>query len=290
MSKTTYEPAADARASAVAAVARAGEPDRYLAALLARSPERQAMLALAAFSAELARVPYLVSREPAVGSIRLQWWREALELPAHLRAGSEVADAVRAAALTYQLPAPLLASVIDACSTQLEAGPLPSNDALRGYLWNAEGSQFALAARVLDGATGAGVEAACAAAGEAYGLVRLLMDLPRSLSLGRIPLSQPQIAAAGLSPEELLAGAETAKIGRLLGGCREQIGASLDLARRLAREFPRTTRVGFLPLALVGTYLRAVEQTMPSGLRAQARIAPLTRVCRIAAAHWLGRP
>ena len=63
---------------AVAASARSGEPDRYLAALLAPPDARPHLLALAAFSSELARVPSLVTREPAMGEIRLQWWRDAL--------------------------------------------------------------------------------------------------------------------------------------------------------------------------------------------------------------------
>jgi len=51
----------------------------------------------------------------------------------------------------------------------------------------------------------------------------------------------------------------------------------------------RNMRVAFLPLALVETYLRALERPGRDVLRTPAEIAPLTRVCRIAAAHWLGR-
>ena len=62
----------------VAAIAREGEPDRYLAALLAPAPEREALLALAAFAAELTRIPLRVVQEPMMGEIRLEWWRTAL--------------------------------------------------------------------------------------------------------------------------------------------------------------------------------------------------------------------
>ena len=62
----------------VIASARSGEPDRYLAALLAPPAARADLLALAAFASELARVPSLVTREPTMGEIRLQWWRDAL--------------------------------------------------------------------------------------------------------------------------------------------------------------------------------------------------------------------
>jgi phytoene synthase len=290
VTSATDTTAAAARSSTVAAVARAWEPDRYLAALLAPPAEREALLALAAFSAELVRIPFAAAREPAMGSVRLQWWHDALALPAHLQAGHEVADAVRIAVRTQDLPLTLLADAIDARAVLLDAGPLPSRDALLEFLWRAEGSQFALAAHILGAPIRGDAAGACRAAGEAYGLARLLMGLPRSLSLGRIPLPQEEIAAAGLSPEDLRARTEAGKVERLLGRCFEQIDDSLDLARRLARELPRATRVAFLPLALVGTYLRAVKRTAPSALRAEAGVAPLARVLRIAAAHWLGRP
>ena len=62
----------------VADIARAGEPDRYLAALLAPAPQREALLAMAAFATELARIPRRAVREPFMGEVRLQWWRDAL--------------------------------------------------------------------------------------------------------------------------------------------------------------------------------------------------------------------
>ena len=50
-----------------------------------------------------------------------------------------------------------------------------------------------------------------------------------------------------------------------------------------------SVRPAFLPLALVEPYLRALERPGRDVLRSVAEIAPLTRVWRIAAAHWLGR-
>ena len=47
----------------VAQAARAQEPDRYLSALYAPEPARSRLVALAAFQAEIARIPASV-REP----------------------------------------------------------------------------------------------------------------------------------------------------------------------------------------------------------------------------------
>src|SRR4249920_224039 len=89
-------------AETVATSARAGEPDRYLAALLAPPAARDGLLALAAFSAELGRIGQLVTREPMMGEIRLQWWRDALRpRDSGERTGNPVADALREAMLRH---------------------------------------------------------------------------------------------------------------------------------------------------------------------------------------------
>jgi 15-cis-phytoene synthase len=271
------------------AAAREGEPDRYLAALLAPPPQREALLALAAFVAELARVPRLVAREPLMGQIRLQWWRDALALPNGQRTGHGVADAVRQAARAFDLPAPLLDGLIEARGLDLAGAPFADDRALQDYLWSTEGAPFALAARVLGQPVSAGLEAACRVAGQAYGMARLLFTLPHSLARGHIALPQAAIADAGVTTQELLAGTTGTKVGALLGGYRTQIDHNLVNARRLAVQLPRSTRIAFLPLALVQPYVRAQERAGRASLREAARIAPLTRVCRIAAAHFLGR-
>src|SRR5581483_4773128 len=97
-------PASAPQTDAVLQSARAGEPDRYLAALLAPAAARAHLLALAAFSSELGRVASAVTREPLMGEIRLQWWRDALEPGASGEpTGNPVADAVRTAVTAHDL-------------------------------------------------------------------------------------------------------------------------------------------------------------------------------------------
>jgi 15-cis-phytoene synthase len=281
--------APEADGEAVAAAARAGEPDRYLAALLAPPPRREALLALAAFAAEVARIPRLVVREPLMGEMRLQWWRDALALAEGQRTGHGVADAVRRAGRSYGLPAALLEGLIEARLFELGGGPFADERKLHEFLWSTEGALFALAARVLGLPPGADVDAVCGAAGQAYGMARLLFALPQSLAQGRIPFSQTAIAKAGVDARELLAGTARTGVDALLGDCRAQIRHSLGSARRLVARLPRGSRIAFLPLALVRSYVRAQARADRLSLREEARIAPLTRVSRIAAAHVFGR-
>jgi phytoene synthase len=284
-------------AAEVAAVARAGEPDRYLAALLAPEPQREGLLALAAFAAELARIPHRAVREPFMGEIRLQWWRTALELgdgegepEAPGGGGHGVAEAMLAAIRRHDLPVARLDDMIEAHALELRAAPFQDDTALHGFLDRTEGALFALACHVAGVAARPEIDAACIAAGRTYGLARLIQRLPRSLALGRVPLAQAQVEAAGLSAHELLAGADGGAGGEaLLRAYSAQIGGSLAEARRLVRDLPRRERIAFLPLALVGPYLRLVERQGGGALREEAQIVPLTRVCAIAAAHLLGR-
>jgi NADH dehydrogenase [ubiquinone] 1 alpha subcomplex assembly factor 6 len=61
--------------SAVAALVRRHDRDRYQTVLFAPAARREALFALYAFNYEIARVRESVT-EPILGQIRLQWWRE----------------------------------------------------------------------------------------------------------------------------------------------------------------------------------------------------------------------
>src|SRR5215469_407438 len=63
--------------SPVAALVRQHDHDRFQTALFAPSAQREALFALYAFNYEIARVRETV-REPMLGRIRLQWWREVI--------------------------------------------------------------------------------------------------------------------------------------------------------------------------------------------------------------------
>jgi phytoene synthase len=278
-------------AEVVAAAARVGEPDRYLAALLTPEPARSALLALAAFCAEIGRVPFVAASEPAIGEIRLQWWREALD-PARGTAltGSPVADALRLAAERHNLSRSRLVDMIDACALELSA-VAPADDAgLRDYLWKREGVPFALAARILAPDVPAGqTDEAAGACGQAYGLARLLLVLPHTLASGRMPLPLSRLDAVGVRQQDLSAGSNSAGVAEVLAGLRSECRVALAASRQHVAKLPREVRTAFLPLALVGSYLRASERPDRDPLRGTAEIVPLVRVCRIAMAHWLGR-
>ena len=131
--------------------ARAGEPDRYLAALLApRARARRPAGAGGVLGRDRPRALRRRQRAdhrrdpPAVVA------RCAGARPAAARTGIPVADALRAAAERHDL-ARALCSRHDRCALAATSAArcLADDAALRDYLWKSEGALFALAARVV---------------------------------------------------------------------------------------------------------------------------------------------
>ena len=271
--------------AAVAAAARTHDPDRYLAALFAPEAERGDLWTLAAFGAELQRIPLLVS-ETMMGRIRLQWWRDAIEGGgSEGRTGNPVADALRDVMRRRSLPEGLVHAMIDGRASELDDEALPDEQSFRAYLGKVAGAPFALAARVLGSAHTAEAERAMAAAGHAYGLARLLATLTQYRARGRLPLPRDRIERFDLSPRDLLhaepPAAYAALVAELAASARDSARQAVALSASLGR--PLSTAL--LPFALTGL-------TLDAALRADARsspaINPLTRLWRLWRAHRRG--
>jgi phytoene synthase len=262
---------------AVREAARSGEPDRYLAALLAPKSVRGDLAALAAFSAELERIVQIVS-QPMVGEIRLQWWRDALATMARgERTAHPVADALGAAMQRHHLSPALVQSLIDARSVALGI-ELPADDhALGAYLEMTEGTLFRLSLLVLGVPDEVALTATVSAAARSYGIARNAGRLLVALHVPDLAVPDPQTGAA--VPGEIV---------NALAALRGEARAALAAVRGglLARK--RESLPALLPLVMVEPYLGAQER-MADPLYDVADVAPLTRVLRIWWAHVRGR-
>lgn len=242
---------------AVRATARARDPDRYLAALLAPRALRSDLIALAAFSGELRRVLEVV-REPLMGEIRLQWWRDALTiLVRRENTGNPIADALGAGIAQHSS----LASDLDAAIAGRTRELLQAGDAHAGRegVVNAEASLFSGALRIL-GAQSAPARAVCAQAGMAYGTTV-------ALATGRLR-DVPE---------------ETALV------MQKEAHASLAAAREAVRGLGPRALLAFLPLVMVEPYLHALEQGNARHVQPFGRVLPLQRAWRLWRARSLGR-
>lgn len=266
------ETAAEAEAAEVRASARACDFDRYLAALLSPAGKRDDLFALAATLGEIARIPALV-KEPMMGEVRLTWWRDELTKPADAEpSGHPVADAMRRVIARHALPKELLEGLCAARVFDLYADPVREPAEFDAYLDATEGAGFRLASGILGAGTAA--DATMLAAGRAFGITRVLAELPRLQKRGRDPLpALPNVFDM------------RDKTKFYIDRARSELRAVRAAYPSLSRE----RKAALLPLALVEPYLRALEKPGHDAFAEPADIRPLTRVWRLWRAHVTGR-
>ena len=118
---------------------RAHDKDQFLAALFAPAERRSYLFALYAFAVEIERIKNLV-REPLTGTIRLQWWLEAVSgLRAEETAATPVMIALQDAARATGNSLAPLAVAVEARQDELRGEPPVK----------AAATVFAMAARLL---------------------------------------------------------------------------------------------------------------------------------------------
>lgn len=271
MGETTAEPtSADRRA--VADLVRSGDRDRYWSALFAPPQLREDLLALYAFNLEIARIPYLVS-EPMVGQIRLQWWRDAIDLSSQgTRSGNPVADALAIAIRRHALPKAQLQGMVSARLFDIYTEPMAGIPELKAYLNETAGALFAASLQIA-GVRGEQADRTAQIAGLAYGLTALLRAVPLHTASGRVFLPLPSLQAGG-APNVTRLAAE-------LGDVRASARSNLERFREVVADMPATARPVFLTLALVEPTLDRMERPGFQPLRDVADLPPLMRFWRI---------
>ena len=224
------------------ALSRAGEivrghdPDRFFTALFAPADKREALFTLYAFNHELARARE-VAREPMMGLIRLQWWREVVE---GARRRHEVADPVRDALDGGALHAPDLLAMIEGRESETPR----DLEEWRAYVLATAGAVAVAAGRAL----GAGPVPPLRHFGAAYGAAGLL----RNAALA------PETASA-VPPGLAEAGRAWLAQGRAQGMERAALPAALPAvlaARDLRRAKPVRERGLGDKLAVVAAVVR----------------------------------
>jgi len=140
---------------------RAHDKDRYLASLYAPVARRPCLFALYAFAIEIGRVRQRV-KEPLAGTIRLQWWHEAIAgLRAEEAAASPVLIALQDAARQTGVALTPLTEAVEARQDELHGTPAVG----------AASAIMTMAARFL-GADDVAIVTAAAHAGNAVTFVR----------------------------------------------------------------------------------------------------------------------
>jgi len=261
--------------------------DRYWSALFAPEPVRGHLMTLYAFNVELSRIPEQVN-EAMFGEVRLQWWRDALDLSSGgEKTGHPVADALARTRLGYGLPDAPLNDMIDARMFDLSREFMADLPALRDYLDRTAGVVFRLACRIA-GVHDENAQKACEAAAMAYGLTGLMRALPYHAARGRLFLPASHFAAHNIDPHALLRGKAAPQLDRALAHLRSGVRRHLAVFRKEAAKLPPETRPVFLPLALVEPYLDKLASPGHRPLQDIAALNPAARYWRIAKAYYSG--
>ncbi len=176
---------------------RKSDPVRFRNALFAPPEAREGVFALYAFNLELAKIAPMVS-EPMIGEIRLQWWRDSLDMifgggPVRKH---EVVEPLAAVVRGMELPRAPLEAMIDARAWDLSPEFPADEGVLETYIRDTAGALTGLTAQAL-GAAGQGVEAA-ERAGYAIGVARYLAAVQVMVGEGHAPLPSDGIGWAAM--------------------------------------------------------------------------------------------
>lgn len=237
--------------------------DAWLACLFAPSEARRHLLAIHAFTLEIADVRSKVS-QPLLGEMRLRWWTDAIESPhgAETGAGARahpIADALLDTIDRFSLERAEFVEFLDAHVFDLYDDPMVSMAALDAYCATTSALPLSWCGRVICGADAAPPRLAFDDAGVALGLTKHLRALPRATAAGQLFLPLDILARHGVSPDEARAGAAGAGLRAALAELRLLARERYARARGAAPGLG-AARAALLPVSVVPLYLEHMER------------------------------
>jgi 15-cis-phytoene synthase len=246
-----------------AELVRAADHDRFLSSLFAPAEHRGALQALYAFNVEVARVRE-AAREPLPGEIRLQWWSEVIDGERAEEANANpVAAALLATIGRYRLPAIKLKALIDARHFDLYDDPMARLADLEVYARQTSSVLLAIAAQILAGAEGEGIEAAADPAGIAYAFAGLIRAFPLHAARFQLYVPLDVIERHGVERQDIFAGRSSKNLRAAFTELQEIARSHLLAAHRNVASLPATALPAFLPIALVRPSLDRLARCDP---------------------------
>lgn len=276
-------------ASTPADAVRSADPDRHLSVLYAPESKREDLIALYAFNIEISSIRDRITA-PMPGEMRLQWWRDIIGAEASDGATSPLARSLLDAIARNRLPGYAFENYIDARTFDLYDDPMPSRVDLEGYCGETASALIQLASMILDPGAAAAHAALSGHAGCALSITGILRLLPLHVARGQCFVPRDLLAAAGGTPEMLLAAdAGDPFLARVVQAMTALARHHLDRFHESASEIPVSLRPAFLPVAPVGRYLSALDEAGADAVRRPVTISPVRRhyeIFRRAVGGW----
>lgn len=236
---------------------RRDDPDRFLISLFAPQDRRESLWAVLAFNLEVAKTRERV-REPMLGQIRLQWWRDAVaEIFAGKPREHAVVTALAQATAAQGLSRSAMEQLIDAREIDLNPEPPADLPALEAYAEQSAGPLLALTMEILGVAPS---EDACRRLAAPQALSGLLLAIPFRGLHGRVDLPADMMARAGLIPEAVIDPSARAMVAELTRQIADRTETRLRAALSEARDLPKATRPALLTLTLAKRNLARLSQ------------------------------
>lgn len=277
---------ADDEAAYCAEQVRRFDRDRWLTTLVAPASARRGLLALLAFNAELARTRETI-REPHMGLIRLQWWRDALtEAQAGRPRRHPVVQEIAPLVAAGDLPLDALIALVDARERDIDDALPESLAVLEAYARDTAGALARLSLRVLD-ADSVDAARSAEAVGTAWALVGLLRAAAFHAVSRRCLLPADLVAEAGIDIELWFAGRAGQAAGPVVASIAGRAQALLDGAAH--RAVPRRGFAAVAPAVLVPIHLRRLARVGNDVFAPGFQDGIPSAALRLALARWLGR-
>lgn len=254
--------------------------DRHLCLALAPEPAQASLRLLFALACELDSIAFK-SREPMLGRIRLQWWRDRIEEAVAVagagadapdsadrgRVGQPILDALPAVLARHALDFAAFDALLSACAVDFDPDPPASPAQIEQELRARTQPLQGLALRVLGAEASPTLVAAVTEIAFASALSQRLLTLPPSLA--EAPCHLPQAAPPGPEPPALIE------------ALAERAEAALDQARAYLAEsrVPKQVHTLLAPGILAAHALRRLRRhgcnLQASGLRRPQALKPL---------------
>jgi NADH dehydrogenase [ubiquinone] 1 alpha subcomplex assembly factor 6 len=268
---------------------RRHDRDRYLTTLFAPAARRGALVALYAFNFEVAKTREIV-REPLLGRIRLQWWRESIDAiyrGAPLRQ-HEVVAPLAAAIRRHDLTRYHFDRLIDAREADLLDEPPASLGALELYGEDSAARIIRLALEILGARDPASAEAG-RHVGIAWSLTGLIRALPVHAGLRRLSLPADLVTEAGLDMARFLELKPSPALSRIVELLAARAREHLAAARAQPAAVARGAMSALLTATLSNFHLARLARAGYDPF-APALARPDTLAgWRLAVAAWRGR-
>ncbi len=266
------------------ATLRDTDRDRYLACLLSPADKRNALAALYAFNAEIARIRDSV-REALPGEVRMQWWRDLLDGNAHGDSQSHPVAAARW--FVARLPRPVLTNMIEARIFDLYDDLFEDRNALEGYAGETASALIQLASLVLSAEDAVSGAEAAGHAGVAQAMAGMLLLMPLHRRRGQVYIPADMLAAAGLDRETFLEGHDKQRIGIAIEIFAAHALDHIEKARRA--KISNNVFAAFLPVALSGPVIAAARRAGSGVFDGDLQLSQLRRQWLLAKASFLKR-